>query len=135
MNRSDRNTILFLSSGRKREELIGKFRSWRYLALINKMKAYSETGGNEMKKIVLLCAAGMSTSMMVNRMRAAAQETGYDCEINAYAMSEAKEVGSDADMILLGPQVRFSVEKIRQECPNVPVEATPPSHSLTYETE
>ena len=76
-----------------------------------------------MKKIVLLCAAGMSTSMMVKRMRAAAQETGYDCEINAYAMSEAKEVGSDADMILLGPQVRFSVEKIRQECPNVPVEA------------
>lgn len=76
-----------------------------------------------MKKIVLLCAAGMSTSMMVSRMRTAAKDMGYDCDINAYAMSEAKEVGKDADIILLGPQVRFSVGKIQQECPGVPVEA------------
>ena len=32
-----------------------------------------------MRKVVLLCAAGMSTSLLVNKMRDAAKEEGYDC--------------------------------------------------------
>ena len=43
-----------------------------------------------MRKVVLLCAAGMSTSLLVNKMRDAAKEEGYDCEINAYALATAK---------------------------------------------
>ena len=34
-----------------------------------------------MRNIVLLCNMGMSTSLMVNRMKAAAREEGYECEI------------------------------------------------------
>ena len=52
-----------------------------------------------MKKIVLLCAAGMSTSMLVTRMKKAADEIAYECDINAYSIAEAKEVGADADII------------------------------------
>ena len=36
-----------------------------------------------MKKIVLLCSAGMSTSMLVKKMQAAAEAENYACE-NVY---------------------------------------------------
>lgn len=61
-----------------------------------------------MKKIVLLCASGMSTSMLVKKMQEAA---------------EAVEKASDADVVLLGPQIRFSKDKIAKELPGVPVDA------------
>lgn len=72
-----------------------------------------------MKKIALLCAAGMSTSVLVQKMKEAAKEMNYDCEINAYPVSTAKEVGKNADVILLGPQVRYELSKVQGlvECP------------------
>ena len=76
-----------------------------------------------MKKIVLLCAAGMSTSLLVTKMQKVADEEGLAYEINAYPVAQAKEVGADADIILLGPQVRFNLSKIKEQCPNCPVEA------------
>ena len=47
-----------------------------------------------MRKIILLCSAGMSTSMLVKKMQEAAKAESYDCEIAAYPMSEAKEKAS-----------------------------------------
>ena len=76
-----------------------------------------------MRKIVLLCAAGMSTSMLVTKMKKAAEELGYECDINAYPVAEAKTRGEDADIVLLGPQVRFNLSKVQKECPNCVVEA------------
>lgn len=76
-----------------------------------------------MKKIVLLCASGMSTSMLVKKMREAAKEENYDCEIEAYSAAEAVAKASDADVVLLGPQIRFSKNKIAQELNGVPVDA------------
>lgn len=77
-----------------------------------------------MKKIVLLCAAGMSTSMLVQRMREYASSIGYACDIDAYAISQADSVGADADIILLGPQVRFRVEEVKAKvsCPVEPID-------------
>lgn len=61
------------------------------------------------KRIVLICLAGMSTNMLVNRMRRAA--TLNDDEVDIVAIS-ASEVESDikneqTDLYLLGPQVRY----------------------------
>ena len=43
-----------------------------------------------MKNIVLICAAGMSTSLLVKRMEKAAAETGYECieaiDVRIYGM-------------------------------------------------
>ncbi|MDO9592261.1 MAG: PTS sugar transporter subunit IIB [Firmicutes bacterium HGW-Firmicutes-20] len=66
-----------------------------------------------MKKIVLLCAAGMSTSLLVNRMREAARLEGLDCTIDAFPTSQAAIHGKDADVVLLGPQVRFELKKVQ----------------------
>ena len=68
-----------------------------------------------MKKIVLLCAAGMSTSILVKKMQEAAKADSFDCEIAAYPTSEAKDKAADADVILLGPQVRFQAKKIAEQ--------------------
>lgn len=74
-----------------------------------------------MKNIVLLCAAGMSTSALVRKMQDAAKADGYDCEISAHSVSEAKNYES-ADMILLGPQVRYRLNEVRKLLPNNIVE-------------
>lgn len=75
-----------------------------------------------MKNIVLLCAAGMSTSLLVTKMRAVAKGEAFECEINAYSVAEAEKVGKTADVILLGPQVRFELERVKKVV-SCPVEA------------
>ena len=76
-----------------------------------------------MKKITLLCAAGMSTSMLVKAMQKAAAAENFECEIAAYPTSEAKDKAAGSDVILLGPQVRFQKAKIVELLPGIPVEA------------
>ena len=76
-----------------------------------------------MKKIILLCAAGMSTSMLVKKMQEAASAENFECEIAAYPTAEAKDKASDADVIRPGPQVRFAKAKVEAACPGIPVEA------------
>lgn len=73
-------------------------------------------------KIVLICSAGMSTSLLVNKMQKAATEQGIEADIAAYPEAEVTKVGGDADIILLGPQVRFELKKIRGLFPDKPVE-------------
>ena len=41
-----------------------------------------------MKKILLVCAAGMSTSLLVNRMKESAIEQGIEIDIEALPISE-----------------------------------------------
>ena len=60
-----------------------------------------------MKNIVLCCAAGMSTSMLVQRMQAAAQQKGVEVSIKAVPVAEFKDNLAAADIILLGPQVKY----------------------------
>lgn len=62
-----------------------------------------------MKRIMLACAAGMSTSMLVARMQKAAQEKGLDTEIFAVPASEARSriEQEPVDVLLLGPQVMY----------------------------
>lgn len=67
-----------------------------------------------MKKIMLVCSAGMSTSLLVTKMKKAADEQGMAIEIFACSESEAKSKYNDVDIILLGPQVRFLLSKIQK---------------------
>lgn len=75
-----------------------------------------------MKNIVLICAAGMSTSMLVTKMEKAAEDDGYECHIQAYAVNEANSVIPDADIVLLGPQVRFNLKNFRSQYPDKKIE-------------
>ena len=53
-----------------------------------------------MVNIVLMCAGGMSTSVLVRKIRAAAEEEGFECEVNAYSVGEARKVGPGASWCL-----------------------------------
>ena len=80
-----------------------------------------------MKNILLVCNAGMSTSMLVQKMQAAAKEQGIEATIQAKSVTDAANEIDKADVILLGPQVRFqksAIEKLaagRKKGP-IPVE-------------
>jgi PTS system cellobiose-specific IIB component len=59
--------------------------------------------------IMLNCAAGMSTSLLVTKMQQAAQKENIDAKIFACPASEASEhiANEQIDCILLGPQVAY----------------------------
>ncbi len=75
-----------------------------------------------MKNIFLLCASGMSTSLLVEKMKVAAAELNFECLIEAHPIAEADLIRDKADVILLGPQVRFQQKKVQEICPGVLVE-------------
>lgn len=62
-----------------------------------------------MKTIMLVCSAGMSTSLLVTKMQDAAKEAQVEAEIFAVSSAEANDLieTKDIDVLLLGPQVRF----------------------------
>ena len=60
-----------------------------------------------MKKILLCCSAGMSTSLLVTKMKKVAEERGLEVEINAVALELFDENLPNYDIFLLGPQVKF----------------------------
>ncbi|WP_305039059.1 PTS sugar transporter subunit IIB [Enterococcus faecium] len=61
------------------------------------------------KTIMLVCSAGMSTSLLVTKMQKAAEAKGIDSDIFAVPASDADNnlANKDVDVLLLGPQVRF----------------------------
>lgn len=65
-----------------------------------------------MKKIFLCCAAGMSTSMLVERMKQSAASRDIAVEITAVPVSEFGQIIEEADVILLGPQVKFQLQSL-----------------------
>lgn len=79
-------------------------------------------GGMEMKNIVLFCAAGLSTALLVSRMEAAAKELQYDCQIQAYPVAAVGSLKETPDIVLVGPQVKFHLPRIRETYGCVPVE-------------
>lgn len=78
-----------------------------------------------MKKIFLFCEAGMSTSLMVSKMRKVAKEKGVPVIIDAYSMVKAHVLITEEnpDCILLGPQVRHFYDdmKERYKVTNIPI--------------
>ncbi|MEG0330626.1 MAG: PTS sugar transporter subunit IIB [Bacilli bacterium] len=76
-----------------------------------------------MINILLICSAGMSTSLMVEKMRIVAQEENIEANIWAVAELEADNNIVKADVVLIGPQIRFKLEQIRKQANGRPVEA------------
>ncbi|CDL39932.1 PTS system, chitobiose-specific IIB component [Citrobacter freundii] len=58
----------------------------------------------EKKHIYLFCSAGMSTSLLVSKMRAQAEKYEVPVIIEAFPETLAGEKGPAADVVLLGPQ-------------------------------
>lgn len=61
----------------------------------------------KMKKIMLCCSAGMSTSLLVKKMEAAAVAKNLDVEIKAFGVAEFDENMPNYHVVLLGPQIKY----------------------------
>ena len=68
-----------------------------------------------MTRIVLACAFGMSTSMLVQRMQEEAAKQGLEADIRAISETDVKRETGNMDVLLLGPQIRFQLKKFREE--------------------
>lgn len=67
-----------------------------------------------MTHIVLACAFGMSTSMLVQRMQDEAAKRGMDVNIRAISETDVKRETGSMD-VLLGPQIRFQLKKFQAD--------------------
>lgn len=72
-------------------------------------------------KILLVCCAGMSTSMLVQRMDKAAKAKGIKATIDAVPATEVQKVINDFDIVMLGPQVRTQKKNIEEQANGKPV--------------
>ncbi|MBA4603249.1 PTS sugar transporter subunit IIB [Thermoactinomyces mirandus] len=81
-----------------------------------------------MKHILLACSSGMSTSLLVTRMKQAAEAKGIEVEIWAVAQDKAQTEMEKADVLLIGPQMRFMLKKFSKtaEQLGIPVEVIDP---------
>ena len=75
-----------------------------------------------MNKILLVCNAGISTSILVSKMKKAAQAQGIDVSIQVKSMTGVKDVIQDMDIVLLAPQIGYEQKKLQDLAGDIPVE-------------
>ncbi|WET42624.1 PTS sugar transporter subunit IIB [Citrobacter enshiensis] len=66
-----------------------------------------------MKNIILCCASGMSTSLLVQKMEKEVKNAGLDIAIKAISVIEFNDNIQNADLFLLGPQVKHELKKLQ----------------------
>ena len=77
-------------------------------------------------KILLGCSAGMSTSLLMKKLEQYWADRGEDHTINAVGLGEISDVYQDYDIVLIGPQVSYRLDEVKEET-NLPVAAIPPT--------
>lgn len=68
-----------------------------------------------MRYITLVCAAGMSTSMLVKKMQDVAKDEGIDVHIIAMSANSFTTYKEPTEILLLGPQVSYMLPKMKGE--------------------
>lgn len=66
-------------------------------------------------RIMLACALGMSTGMLMERMRATAQAEGKDYKIWAVDVASVDKNDGEFDVLLLGPQVNYLFDDMKKQ--------------------
>lgn len=67
------------------------------------------------KKIILACAGGFSTSMLVERMLTAAKTQKIEVVIEATAEGNLDKYIDSTDILLLGPQVGYLEASLKEK--------------------
>ncbi|MBY6278077.1 PTS sugar transporter subunit IIB [Symbiobacterium thermophilum] len=78
-------------------------------------------------KILLICAGGMSTSILMKKLQKYADDNGLGLEkIVARGMNDFEEVYQEFDVILLGPQISYRKEEIQKRVGGKPLAVIAP---------
>ena len=88
-----------------------------------KPKIQKKKGLNNMTyHIVLACAGGMSTSLLMNKMKESAAKKGIEIEIQAIGINtDILNTIPNKDILLLGPQIRFQESNLKQRYTDFPI--------------
>lgn len=80
-----------------------------------------------MVTIKLFCSAGMSTGLLVNKMKKAAESKGIEADIAALPESQMAKHLEGLDVALLGPQVAYTLSNAKKICDpkGIPVAVIP----------
>ncbi|MCL2567513.1 MAG: PTS sugar transporter subunit IIB [Alphaproteobacteria bacterium] len=67
-----------------------------------------------MKKVLFMCNAGMSTSLLAERVKKESIAQGDEMEIKALNEQAGKEVLNQYDAVLLGPQIGYLEDSLKK---------------------
>lgn len=68
-------------------------------------------------KILLVCAGGMSTSLIVEKMKKEIEKRKLeDIKVDANTIEELEQVIDNYDVIMVGPQIRYKEPYIKSLC-------------------
>lgn len=83
-----------------------------------------------MKKALIICAAGMSSSLMAKKTTSYLQEKGHDIEVDAVSANEGGKMieKQSFDLYLVSPQTKMYFKKLKEggDRVNKPVVNIPP---------
>lgn len=71
--------------------------------------------------IYLFCAGGMSTGLLVKNMEKYIEENALDHKVSAHGVGSVEYYAKDADIILLGPQIRYKLNQVKEIVKDKPV--------------
>lgn len=63
-------------------------------------------------KILLVCSGGMSTSVLMNKMKKYAEEHNITLSVDACGTTQYLDEAGDYSIILLGPQIAYRKKQI-----------------------
>lgn len=66
-----------------------------------------------MEKVIVVCEAGITTSLLVKKLSELAQEKGQEIDIQSKSLEEGLDYikKHDVDVVLLGPQIHHITQK------------------------
>ena len=64
--------------------------------------------------ILLVCASGMSTSLLVTKMQKESEASGNHDTINACSVDELELQIDTCEVLLIGPQIRYKLKGISE---------------------
>ncbi|MBG0771171.1 MAG: PTS sugar transporter subunit IIB [Anaerolineaceae bacterium] len=72
-----------------------------------------------MLKMALVCKFGASTGMLAKKIAKEAEKIDFDMSIDAYPEDRIGEILRDNDVVLVGPQLLFKLDAIKQAYPDL----------------
>ncbi|MFV0255506.1 MAG: PTS cellobiose transporter subunit IIB [Erysipelotrichaceae bacterium] len=83
-----------------------------------------------MKKVLIICAAGMSSSMLASKTTKSFEDKGMDVIVEAVNTQEGKKMIEDCDfdLFLVSPQTKMYYSKLKEAADRVgkPIVQIPP---------
>ena len=71
--------------------------------------------------ICLFCAGGMSTGLLVKNMEKYIHEQNLNHTVSAHGVGSLEYFAKDTDIILLDPQIRYKLNKVREQVKDKPI--------------